>query len=653
MTFGPGKCTWIDQGQLSPLVVDVDDEILEEAATQQTSHGCAQHLVQIEIVLFQHQHFMRLSGKSLYLDKSVPGNQRIDLPAEVSSHDPHSPVIRDLEQVCILALEQDDMFCTGIKNQLHGEDSKNPDIEQDKVVDELERNRHGLAPFQQVDGTEEYRLSRNRTGTQQDSGQYDDGEVSDDGVLPYDFGNPLHGWRPVRMMAVSLKFKPIFRAPHIRFLMDSPFKKSIGFFALTMIAVGACIGSGIFISPSDVAAQLANGRDVMLVWGIGGVVALSGALTFAEMASRFPGTGGVYVYLREAYGRLVAFLYGWCILTVITSGAIAALCLAFARYAGLVFGFPEERQLWIGLAALVIVTLVNVRGVSWSALLSNYTTLVKVFGIAAIVLTGAAVGRMFGLNLRAELPLNGQGSFGLALIGVLWSYGGWHHASYVGGEVRDAQRVVPRALVAGALIVTLIYMAVNAGYLALMPMAGIAASKAVAAEALMQVTAAGGILVAALIAISTFGTAGIYTLSAPRIYFSMGADKIFFSWLDDIHATYGTPAKAILLQSLWAAVLMVFWGTFENLVTYVVFMDWIFMTLAALGLFYFRIRPHSQPAGGYRVPFYPVIPLIFIGISLWFLTSTLIGRPAQAVAGLVLMGIGVPVFLLFRRKARE
>jgi APA family basic amino acid/polyamine antiporter len=433
--------------------------------------------------------------------------------------------------------------------------------------------------------------------------------------------------------------------------MDGSLHKSINFFTLTMIAVGACIGSGIFISPSDVAAQLHDGADVLLVWGIGGAVALTGALTFAEMASRFPGTGGVYVYLREAYGPLAAFLYGWCILTVITSGAIAALCLAFARYLGLVAGWPEGAELWTGLAALTVVTLVNVRGVAWSSVLSNFTTVVKIVGIAAIVLVALFAGRMFGENVGLPPAAEKSVSFGLALIGVLWSYGGWHHASYVGGEVRDAGRIVPRALIAGALIVTIVYMAVNAGYLALLPISEIASSKAVAAEALMRVTAVGGTLIAVLIAISTFGTAGIYTLSAPRIYFTMGADKVFFPWLADIHAAFGTPAKAILLQSAWAAVLMIFWGTFENLVTYVVFMDWIFMTLAAIGLFYFRRRQDKFPSAAYKVPGYPVIPLIFIGISLWFLASTLLGRPAQAIAGLVLMAIGWPVYRLFRRAA--
>lgn len=431
--------------------------------------------------------------------------------------------------------------------------------------------------------------------------------------------------------------------------MAEPLKKSISYFALTMIAVGSCIGSGIFISPSDVAAQLTDGGQIIWVWLIGGIVAMTGALSFAELASKYPGTGGVYLYLREAYGDLMAFLYGWSILTVITSGAIAALCLAFARYAALLFGMDISYQVPIGLAALFFVTLVNITGVRWSALFSSSMTMMKVVGIAVIVI----VCLLFGHDLLAHIDHPASSShpisMGLALIGVLWSYGGWHHASYVGGEVHDAKKILPRALISGALIVTIVYILVNVAYLSVLTIDEISGSPAVASDAMSKITPFGGMLVAILIAVSTFGTAGIYTLSAPRIYYTMGADKVFFPWLADIHPKFGTPLKAIVLQSAWAGVLLLFWGTFESLATYVVFMDWIFMTLAAVGLFVFRKRSKAKDPDGYKVPLYPVVPLIFIGISIWFLFSTLIGRPVQAVAGIVLMLIGLPVYYYFTR----
>ena len=455
-------------------------------------------------------------------------------------------------------------------------------------------------------------------------------------------GNSVNG--------LSYKFNPIFQSIEIQTSMAEPLKKSINIFALTMIAVGACIGSGIFISPSDVASQLANGTQVLILWFIGGVVALTGALSFGELASRFPGTGGVYVYLREAYGDLVAFLYGWCILTVITSGAIAALCLAFSRYFSRLLQLDDHLQIPVALGALFTVTVINIVGVKLSAIFSSSLTVFKVLGIGIIVVVCLTYGVHFTENLSYVSAMPTKVSFGLALVGVLWSYGGWHHASYVGGEVHNAQKVLPLAFIAGATIVTLTYLTVNVAYLSVLSMDEISHSKAVAADALLSLTATGGMIVAILIAVSTFGTASIYTLSAPRIYFTMGADKVFFPWLADLHPVYGTPLKAIVLQSAWAAVLMLFWGTFESLATYVVFMDWIFMTLAAVALFVFRNKENHFSPATYKVSFFPVTPFIFIGISTWFLFSTLIGRPTQAFAGLMLMLTGLPFYYYFKKK---
>ncbi|MEO6132774.1 MAG: amino acid permease [Saprospiraceae bacterium] len=432
--------------------------------------------------------------------------------------------------------------------------------------------------------------------------------------------------------------------------MSQPLKKSINFFALMMIAAGSSIGSGIFISPSDVASQLSNGTQILIVWLIGGVVTMTGALSFGELAARHPGTGGVYIYLREAYGNLVAFLYGWCNLTVITSGAIAALCLAFARYLSIVCHLSAVYHIPIALSALLLVTMINMLGAKLSAIFSSTLTVMKVLGIGIIVIICFSYGSHLLVNLHQVDGAPVKISFGIALVGVLWSYGGWHHASYVGGEVHNAQKVLPKALLFGAIIITLAYIAVNAAYLSVMTTGEIAASSAVASDALSRITIAGGLFVAVLIAFSTFGTAGIYTLSAPRIYYKMGEDKTFFSWLSHLHPKFGTPVKAVLLQSSWAAVLMLFWGTFESLTTYVVFMDWIFMTMAAIGIFIFRKRETEKDATKYRVPLYPLIPMIFIGISAWFLFSTIVGRPIQAIAGLMLMGIGLPVYFYFRAK---
>lgn len=417
-----------------------------------------------------------------------------------------------------------------------------------------------------------------------------------------------------------------------------------------MIAAGSCIGAGIFISPSDVASQLSNGTQVLLVWLVGGIVTITGALSFGELAARYPKTGGVYIYLREAYGDLVAFLYGWCSLTVITSGAIAALCIAFARYFEIVFKLGPGTQIPVALIALSAVTLINIFGVRLSAIFASTITVLKVTGIAVIVTICLIYGRELIPNLETIGGETVKVSIGVALIGVLWSYGGWHHASYISGEVQNAERVLPKAFLTGGLIVTAVYMAVNAGYLSVMTTWEIAQSPAVAADALSRITATGGLIVAVMILFSTFGTAGIFTLSAPRIYFKMGEDKVFFPWLSDLHPKFDTPFKAVLLQSTWAAILMLFWGTFENLATYVVFMDWIFMTMAAIAIFVFRRRPLPSGSRLYKVPLFPLVPLIFIGISVWFLASTMIGRPVQTLAGILLLIAGLPVYYLFKSR---
>ncbi len=431
--------------------------------------------------------------------------------------------------------------------------------------------------------------------------------------------------------------------------MADQLKKSISLFPLTMIAVGSCIGSGIFISPSDVASQLSNGYQVMFVWLIGGLVALTGALSFGELASRYPGTGGVYTYLKEGYGDFIAFLYGWSLLTVIISGALAALCLAFSRYVSIIFHLPEGSHLLIGLLALFTVTFINIFSVRWSAIFSSFITVLKVVGIAVLVVVCLVYSSDVLAGLGMSNPASTNVSFGLALIGVLWSFGGWHHASYLGGEVHNAKKILPKAMVFGVLIVTSVYLLVNVAYLSVLSIEEMSSSSAVATDALLKISTAGGILIAILIALSTYGTASIYTLSAPRIYFKMGTDKVFFPWLSDIHQAYETPVKAILLQSIWAAVLMLFWGTFEDLVTYVVFMDMVFMTMAAITLFIFRKRLGTPSNDGYKVSLFPIVPLIYIIILTVFLISILIGRPEQTIAGLIIVALGFPVYWLFKK----
>jgi APA family basic amino acid/polyamine antiporter len=429
-------------------------------------------------------------------------------------------------------------------------------------------------------------------------------------------------------------------------------KKDLRLYGLTMVAIGSCVGSGIFLTPSQIAGYLPSPLWILLVWALGGAITLTGALTFAELGSMFPQAGGVYVYLKEAYGELFGFLYGWAYLLVITSGANAALSIACAYYLAFIFPLNETGIKITAIVALIVVTIVNILRVRAAEVFTNVFTGLKLLGIAAVVLIG-----IFWGKARADLfqagTISSPGSlaaaFGLALIGVLWSYGGWQHATFVAGEARDAKRTIPRAMILGALVVAIVYFLTNVAYLFMLPVDAIAASNSLAADAISTILPFGGILIALLIAISTFGTLGIYTLSAPRIYYAMSRDGLFFKKLAWVHPHFRTPVHAILVQSTWAVVLLLFWGTFEDLITYVVFTDWIFFGLTAVGIFIFRrkLKDHPRP---YKTLGYPVVPIIFIAITFLFVLNSLIEKPLHAWAGLILMALALPVFFTFKRK---
>ncbi len=432
-------------------------------------------------------------------------------------------------------------------------------------------------------------------------------------------------------------------------------RKRLTLAGLTMIAIGSCIGSGIFVTPYEVVRALPNHLLVLLVWALGGFIALTGALTFAELGGMFHRAGGVYVFLREAYGELTGFLYGWIILLVINTGALAALGVAFAEY--MRFFFPHMGQAaksTLAIATILGLTGLNIAGVHISQAFAKTFTGLKLAAIAAIVLAALwwhAPDRVpLHFALQEGLPDHPVQAVLVALIGVLWSFGGWHHATYVAGEALNPQRTVPRAMVLGVLIVTLTYLLVNLAYMLLLPLPAIAASERVAGDAIATIVPWGGKLVAIAIAISIFGTIGIYTMTAPRIYYAMARDGLFFPLLARVHPRWRTPVWAMAIQALWAVVVLLFWGGFfGKIITYVTFMDIAFMTLAGAAVFALRRRHPDRPRP-YRVWGYPFTPLVFVLISGGFVLNTLVARPAQAWAGLALLALGLPVFFRFRKK---
>ncbi len=428
-------------------------------------------------------------------------------------------------------------------------------------------------------------------------------------------------------------------------------KKSLSTYGLTMIVIGSCIGVGIFLTPAQTAQYLSSPFWIIVAWSLGGLIALTGALTFAELGGLFPKAGGVYVFLKNAYGDFVAFLYGFAILLVITSGALAALAQGFAEYASKLIPLTNFEIKIVGIVVLVITTFINLVGVKVGEYLINFFTTTKLIGISAVILIGLFVALpepevVDFMNTTA--PENLTSIFFLALIGVYFSYGGWHHASYLAAETENPKRTIPKVMITGTLIVTLVYVLINFAYLYMLPISDIENSKALAADAMSQYYGNGGQMIAILIMISIFGTISIYTMSAPRIYFAMAKDGVFFQQLAKIHPKFKTPFNAILLQSSWAILLILFWDTFNDLITYVVFMDLLFMVLAAISIFIFR-KKMSEKNRPYRTLGYPIIPIVYILISTIFVINTLIEKPMQALAGLGLTLLGFGFYWYFKR----
>ena len=428
--------------------------------------------------------------------------------------------------------------------------------------------------------------------------------------------------------------------------------RKLTLYGLTMVAIGACIGSGIFASPGHIVELVNHQALVLVVWCVGGLIALTGALTFSELGSMFPKAGGVYVFLREAYGDMMGFLYGWVILLVINTGALAALSITFADYMTFFIPLSQSGKVILAICTIISLTIINMTGVNTSQWMANIFTGGKLLALAGLIILGFIFYDPANVELSlnfTDLPNDAFSVCLLALIGVLWAFGGWHHASYLASETIRAERNVPRAMIYGVFIVMVVYVLANLSYMMLLPLDAIAASDKVAGDAMLAIVPWGGKVMALVIAISVFGTIAIYTMSAPRIYFAMAEDGIFFQKLKYIHPKYKTPVYAMGIQAVWAIVLLLFWGTFKELITYVTIMDILFMTLAGVSLFIFRKNRPDQERP-VKVIGYPIIPAFFVIISALFVANAFIGKPLESSAGLLILALGVPVYYLFKRK---
>lgn len=430
--------------------------------------------------------------------------------------------------------------------------------------------------------------------------------------------------------------------------------RELGLFDATAITVGTIIGSGIFLVPTAVAAQLASPAMVLLVWVAGGVLSLFGALSLAEMAAAFPGAGGLYVYLRQAYGSPVGFLYGWTLLFMIHSGSIATLAVAFGIYTAQFYPLTSVGQKGVAVVCVLLLTGVNCLGVRAGKWVQNIFTVAKVGGLAAMtflifVRPKPLAGLTQGFWPQAPLaPAWTQ--FGVALVAVLWAYEGWHVVSFAAGEIKRPARVLPRSLLYGILIITLAYLLANSSYYAVLTGEEIQQTDRVAAAAITRVlgtTAAG--FISLLILVSIFGAMNGMILTGPRVYYAMAQDGLFFSAFARLNARYRTPILAILVQGAWAAGLSLL-GTFQQLFTYVIFTAWIFYGAAVAAVVVLR-RRQPELVRPFRVPGFPWLPAIFCAAAVGITLSTVVADPRHALLGIVLILVGLPVYALFRRQA--
>jgi basic amino acid/polyamine antiporter, APA family len=430
-------------------------------------------------------------------------------------------------------------------------------------------------------------------------------------------------------------------------------ERTLGERELILLVVGVVIGSGIFIVPAAVLRATEGAYGVaLLVWIAAGVLSLLGALTYGELAARRPHAGGLYVFLRDAFGPGLAFLYGWALFFVIGSGALAALSAAFAAYLGTVVPLSPLAAKSASLAMIVTVVAINARGTRQSASVQNWTTAFKVGAIlfmSALLLAGASGWSEEAAAWPARVSLGTLSGIGIAMIGVLWAYEGWQYATFSAGEVRDAQRVFPRGIAIGTLILVVLYALANIGYIAALGPAAAAQADGVAAVAMTAtIGPAAGILIALAICVSIFSAANAVVLTTPRVYFAMARDGLFFRRLADVHPSYGTPAFAILATGAWALLLSAS-GTFEQLLTYVVFAGWIFYGLAAASLFALRRRERTAEVR-FRVPGYPWTPAVFVASAAAIVGNALFSQPVQAVLGLTVVAAGWPAFVYWRKR---
>lgn len=432
------------------------------------------------------------------------------------------------------------------------------------------------------------------------------------------------------------------------------FARTLSLFDATMITISGIIGSGIFINPAVVARTVETPVMILAVWAAGGVIALLGAFVFAELSTVMPRVGGQYAFFREAFHPLVAFLHGWTLLLIVQSGATAAVAVAFAQYVSRLAGLGPEPVAPLAVAILLAVAGFHALGIKPGAILIDVITFAKTLALVLLVVGAFVLTRESGITLTPALPV---GLGGLPLVSVffhglvpaMFAYGGWQNLNYIAEEVRDPVRNLPRAILIGVFCVIAVYLSANVAYVHVLSAPGLAATQTPAAdlaERLMGET--GARLVSLLIVVSTFGFLNLSLLAAPRVYYAMAADGLFFRVLARLSPRFKVPTAAILLQGALAAVLALS-SSYDRLLGYAVFADWIFFALTGVALLVFR-RTLPEAPRPYPTPGYPWVPLLFTLAACGIVLNTFFADTRNALIGTAIIAAGVPVYFLWRSR---
>ncbi len=423
--------------------------------------------------------------------------------------------------------------------------------------------------------------------------------------------------------------------------------RKLGLLDATTIVIGTTIGGGIFIIPAVIAREVPSVPAILAIWVATGLISFFGALAYAELGAMLPNSGGQYVYLREAYGPLAAFLTGWVFFLIINSGSIAAVSVVCATYLSYLLPGVPGLMRWAPALLILALTAINYLGVRQGARVQNLFTLFKLSGLALLIGGAVFYNGTSEFTWKAPEHLTST-ALSAAMLGAFLAYDGWHYIAFVAGEVINPRRNLVLALVIGVAVVMAVYLSANIAYFHVLSLDAIAASERVAAtSAEKTIGSIGATIVTLTILLSTTGAANGATMTSPRVYFTQARDGLFFRKLGEIHPKYLTPSVSILTQGIWAAFLAAT-GSYVTLVAYVLFIAWIIHALTVLGLIILR-RKHPEWDRPYRVWGYPWAPLLFVAFAVWFVATTLIARPESSLAGIAIVAVGIPIYYWWRK----